>query len=164
MKAMRLRHALLLTLAASAAGCHLFQAGAPTPDPAMITARVYAFMLCQECSGGERADVLALGNSAVPLLRSTLLTGPPPDHIARLTQALSTPASPARPPLSPGTIALQIANVDAMYRVRAADALAAIGSNDARHALCAGKTTPALRPRVYAKIDTALARVGGGCP
>jgi len=161
---MRLRHALLLTVAANTTGCHLFQRGAPQPDAAVITRRVYTFMLCQECTGGERADVIALGKNAVPLLRSTLLNGPPPDHVARLTQALSTPVSPLRPPLSPGTIKLQIANVDAMYRVRAADALAAIGGSDARHALCAGKTTLALRPRIYAKIDTALARVGGGCP
>jgi hypothetical protein len=158
---MRLRCTILLALAASAEGCH--HPGAPTPAPAIIAHRVYAFALCLECTGGERADLVALGNSAVPLLRSTLLNGAPPELKARLTQALSNP-SPSRPPPSPGTIALQIANVDAMYRVRAADALAAIGGDDARHALCAGKTTLGLRPRIYAKIDTALVRVGGACP
>jgi len=163
MSAVRLRRAALSTLAAIAAGCAVIR-GSPQPDPAVITHRVYTFMLCQECIGGERADVVALGNSAVPLLRSTLLAGPPPDQSARMTQTLSTPARPLHSAPSQATIDLQIADFDAMYRVRAVDGLAAIGGDDARHALCAGKTTPALRQRIYSKIDTALARIGGACP
>jgi hypothetical protein len=163
MRSIGLRHPVLRTLTAIAAGCASHR-GSPQPVPAVIEHRVYAFMLCQECTGGERADVLALGGSAVPLLRSTLLTGPPPGQIARLTQTLSTPARPAHAAPSQATIALQLADFDAMYRVRAADALAAIGGDDARHALCVGDTTSALRPRIRAKIDTALARVGGTCP
>jgi hypothetical protein len=158
----KLRRAVLVTLTAITAGCH--HRGTTQPSPAVIEQRVYTFMLCQECIGGELANVVALGGSAVPLLRSTLLTGPPPAHAASLKLLLSTPARAVSPPPDTASINLQVADFDAMYRVRAVAVLTAIGGSDATDALCAGKKKLGLRPRIYSKIDTALVRVGGTCP
>jgi hypothetical protein len=159
---------MLALLASNATSCHFpwSRPRPPQPSAADIERRVYLLMLCQECVGGERRDVVALGTSAVPVLRRMLLTGPPPDHIAQLTQTLTTPPpSPTRPPPSAATIALQIADFGSMYRIRAADALGGIGDAGAKNALCAGRSTAALRPEVYRMIDSALARIGGSaCP
>jgi hypothetical protein len=165
----RARRAAASVLAAVAFGaCHFPWSSppAPTPNPSQVTEAVYALMLCQECTSGELSNVIALGGATIPPLREILLTGPPQAHIDRLSATLRTVApQPTRLPPNQATIALQISDFDSMYRVRAADALGAIGGSGAKQALCRGHATQALRPEVYRMIDSAVARVGGPpCP
>lgn len=159
-----MRVALLVLAVGSTACFRLSWKRAASPDPALIAERVYAFMLCEECSGGEQADLTALGNNAVPLLRTTLVSGPPQDQLTLLRQRLTSANPMTTPPPSQAAIALQLADFDALYRGRAAVALGAIGSGSAKQALCAGRGTPSLRRDTYRKIDIAIARIGGACP
>lgn len=129
---------------------------------------VYAWILCEECDRGERARVVALGDTAVPLLRTLLLDGAPADRKQRMQEYLAPLRNPGqgRRPANPAILASVLSNYDMLYRIKAASALSAIGGANALRALCdaRGRRTP--NPTVKRAIDTALAlRQGGGtCP
>lgn len=129
---------------------------------------VYAWILCEECDRGERARVVALGNTAVPLLRTLLLEGAPADRRQRMQAYLAPLRAPGqgRRPASPVVIASVLSNYDLLYRVKAASALSAISGTNALRALCEarGRSTPNVT--VKGAIDAALARKQGGgkCP
>lgn len=131
-------------------------------------APVYAWVLCQECDRGERARVVALGDTAVPLLRTLLLDGPPAERKQQMEEYLRPLATPrqGQRPASPATIARVLSSYDALYRVRAASALSGIGGPKSLRALCDAREGAKSAPSVRQAIDTALARIKGGgtCP
>lgn len=149
----------------TAANCR----GWPTPreNPAIV-APVYAWILCEECDRAERARVVALGDTAVPLLRTLLLDGAPADRKQRMQEYLAPLRTPGqgRTPASPIILASVLSNYDMLYRVKAASALSGIGGTNALRALCDARSRGASNPPVKQAIDTALARRPGGgqCP
>jgi len=127
---------------------------------------VYAWILCEECDRGERARVVALGDTAVPLLRTLLLDGAPADRKQRMQEYLAPLGTPrqGRRPASPTVIAGVLSNYDLLYRVKAASALSAIGGGNALRALCDARGRSTTDSTVRQAVDTALARRPGGGP
>ena len=140
----------------------------PRGETAASAAPVYAWILCEECDRGERARVVALGDTAVPLLRTLLVDGAPADRKQRMQEYLAPLRNPGqgRRPASPVILASVLSNYDLLYRVKAASALSAIGGANALRALCDARGRSASNPPVRRAIDTALARRPGGgrCP
>lgn len=129
-----------------------------TPAPQRTEAdRVLAYLQCQECINGERKAVIAMGDTAVVQLRQLLLNGPP----AYRVQIVRTRLQRLAPQAPSAVLQDQLSDFDASYRLRAADALSAIGGNAARDAMCRARAQP-LRPEVRAKLDTAL--LSSSCP
>jgi len=124
----------------------------------METERVLAYMQCQECIEGEREAVIAMGDTAVTQLRQFLLNGPPADRVQLVRLQLQRIA----PNASNSVIDHQLSSFDASYRLRAADALGAIGSPAAREGLCRARSQPGLRSEVRAAVRSRLA--SGSCP
>ena len=152
----------LVTMSASLAiaGCH-------DPEPE-IDSRIWRMGRCIECINREQANVVAMGDSAIPALRYLLLHGPPDTTIARQDSALSAPY-PAPPP-NPGTLTPPDSLVDrriedfvAIYRMRSSLALGLIGTNSARQILCAAKDSQ-YRADVQRFIDSSLVLLNGQCP
>jgi len=153
--------AALLTMAS----CHGWRTRRET---AASAEPVYAWVLCEECDRGERARLVALGDTAVPLLRALLFDGAPADRKERM-QAYLAPlrdSGQGRPPASSAILAGVLSNYDMLYRVKAASALSAIGGANALRALCDARRRNAADPTVERAIDTAIARRPGGerCP
>jgi hypothetical protein len=147
----------------------LLSGSACTPDTpsALPDARVMRWMQCQECRSGELDSVVTMGPAAVTDLRRLLLDGPPLEFVTRVDSALRAPLSPLPgvPAVAPAPVtAIVLEDFRSMYRVRAAQALGAIGGSDARLALCEGRGAGFTRPDVHAAILAALAQVGGACP
>ncbi len=152
----------LLAVAAS-----LAIAGCQDPDP-VIDPRIWLMARCIECTSREQANVVAMGDSAIPALRYLLLHGPPDTTVARQDSALSAPY-PGPPPIG-GTITppdtlvdLRIEDFVAIYRMRSSLALGLIGTDSARRTLCAGKAMQ-FRADVNGFIDSSLALLSGSCP
>ena len=157
--------ALAVVALLAMASCHAWRTHRET---AASAAPVYAWILCEECDHGERARVVALGDTAVPLLRTLLIDGAPPDRKQRMQEYLAPLRNPGqgRRPASPVILASVLSNYDMLYRVKAASALSAIGGANAQRALCDARGRSASPPTVRRAIDTALARRPGGgrCP
>lgn len=157
--------ALAVVPLATAANCR----GWPThrENPATV-ASVYAWILCEECDRGERARVVALGDTAVPMLRTLLIDGAPAERKQRMQEYVAPLGTPGqgRRPASPVILASVLSNYDMLYRVKAASALSAIGGRNALRALCDARGKSASNSVVERAIDTALARRPGGgqCP
>jgi hypothetical protein len=105
-----------------------------------------AWFECEECEEGELRAVLRYGQSVVPSLIAALNHGPSPASrelqrlgIERRYEELVRQAEqkPERKLASTKEefVSRYMSNFDAQYRVRAAQALAAIGGRDARSAL-----------------------------
>jgi hypothetical protein len=114
----------------------------------------------------ERARVVALGDTAVPRLRRILLDGPPPEHVAAVRATMVDLGRRVSPPRVPSNaiIDAQLDKFRAMYRLRAASALAGIGTNRARQALCAGRAASLPHANVREAIDSGIVQIGGSCP
>ena len=156
--------ALLLAVGLLLAGC------SPAPAPEEMRRIIVRWLECEECVEGELAAVLELGNAAVPTFIRTLEDGPSPASLElhrrgleRSYQALRAHASSSRPT---ARLALDrssyvdgfLSNYVALYRVRSADALAALGGNAAEQALEAALQRP-LRPDVELAVAAALDRL-----
>ncbi len=130
------------------------------------TALVFSLMQCQECNNGEFDAVVALGANAVPLLRDLVVNDPPTERISRRQHYLASIVAQLPPSGIPPSqiVARQVDEYRMLYRVRSAEALAAIGTSAARHALCAGRISPPPVPAVVAAIDSALAHLSATCP
>jgi len=133
--------------------------------------RVITFwMECEECTAAQLQAVVRLGPPAVPALNEFLRNGPPSTSIDPREKAIRdryqqqqryAPAHPeSRPPMSEDdTVALYLRNYRAAYRSRAAQALRAIGTAEARAALTQALTDAAalrLTPAEVAAIRRAL--------
>jgi hypothetical protein len=160
---------VLLTVAAAGVltltQCDRTSRSRQAPSPA-TTKAVTALMRCIECDANEQAHVAALGDSAVPILRSFLLDGPPPDALVRMKRyidGLKTPLAGLQPPTQ-ATLDETLEDYVSSYRIRSAGALAAIRTADAHSAVCEAKRRNFTRADVQSAIDTALARIPGTCP
>jgi HEAT repeat protein len=137
----------------------------PQPSPA-TTETVTSWMRCQECTSDERAQVVALGDTAVPLLRSFLLDGPPAadvDRYWRYLQPLAHPTNGSRP-ATQATLEHIREDYISNYRIRSAHALGEIRTADALSAVCEAKRRNFARPGVQKAINEALVQIPGSCP
>jgi hypothetical protein len=157
------RRAAILAMMIPLAGVLAFACG---PDQNTITARVNAWMLCNECIASERDSVVSLGSAAVPALRTILINGASQAHLNKLASAIRKTRGPDGAGLPPDTAALtlQLGAESAIYRIRAADALGAIGGTAALAALCHGRAAGFPPGRVTQTIDTAIAHAAAPCP
>jgi hypothetical protein len=127
---------------------------------------VFAWMQCQDCMDDQRARVITMGDTVVPMLRDILINGPPPEHIGAVREMMAEVAQrvpPARAP-SVALIEAQLNRYRAMYGLRAVSALSGIGSKEARQSLCEGRSGQRSLITVRQAIDSAIARFGGTCP
>jgi hypothetical protein len=113
---------------------------APQGDAA--EGRVHAWLTCEECTELQLETVLALGDSATPALAEAALGGVPDSLLTVVRTALAqTHASlggvlpPAALPPEPRYIERYAGNFEALYRKRAAIALALIATTAAQNAL-----------------------------
>jgi hypothetical protein len=144
------------------AGCN-----ASEPEPA-IDARIWRMVRCIECIQDEQANVVAMGESAIPGLRHFLLNGPPDTTVARQDSLLRAPYSASPPAVGlifpPAQLVEgRVQDFIAMYRMRSSIALGLIGTDSARRTLCAGKGMQ-FRADVRRFIDSSLALLNGSCP
>jgi len=135
-------------------------------EPQVVAGSVLRWMQCQECIDGERAAVVAMGDSAVPDLRRLLIDGPPADFVDRVRAEARTPLQrPTGVQVPPQTFVERVVeDFRSSYRVRASSALGLIGGPAAIAALCAGRAQSFGRREVRAAIDSALVLVSGSCP
>lgn len=124
---------------------------------------------CEECEEGQLAAVVKYGAVMIPNLRGALLEGLSPASEELLRRDLARRYDELRryaethPNAKPaGTreefVELYVANYHAQYRVRAAQALGALGGEEAAKALEEGGRR-AERPDVRREIEAALKRV-----
>jgi hypothetical protein len=116
-----------------------------------------------ESEHGDPADLtplVQLGEIVVPSLVATLEQGPSPARRERLRRTLDADYAKfaervSKPPSKEAFVAHYMGNVDAIYRARAARALAAIGGAQARTAL-QGVLSKPMREDLRAAIERSL--------
>ena len=118
-----------------------------TPEKAAEARRIIvAWLECEECTDGELEAVVKLGVVAVPSLAASLREGPSPASRELLRRHLITSYQKlkkyeathpeAKVPMGQAEyVKTYMDNYLALYQVRAATALAAIGGSDAKRAL-----------------------------
>lgn len=118
-----------------------------SPEQAAEARRIIVRWLeCEECESGELEAVVRLGNTAVPTLAATLRGGPSPASREKLRRHLVSTYSRLRKEgethremrLSQSEesyVQTYMENYVALYQVRSAQALAAIGGDEALRAL-----------------------------
>jgi hypothetical protein len=117
-------------------------------DPAAAQRAIRDWLECEECWDGELGKLVAFGDAVVPSLAATLREGMSPAGRALLSRQLAerydervawadaNPQTETRPELTKDEyVTHHVKNRDALYRVRAARALAAIGTPAALAAL-----------------------------
>lgn len=181
-----LRHLLLAVAALAIAGCDGKEDAASTPaapaarvviqpsaaeQAAAARRQIVRWLECEECTDGELDALKILGQSAVPNLAATLHDGPSPATRERLrlhlgdtyrrTREYASTHPDAKFVISEADfVRAHLDSQDARYRARSAQALAAIGGNEARKAL-EDATGYHLRPDVLAEVADALSRFPG---
>jgi hypothetical protein len=139
------RRALLLVTCAALGGC----AAAPPAEIAVVT----EYLECKDCAAMALRPVIALGDTAVPVLRWVLEHGPSPERIAQeRTYAAESherilryaAQHPGFPHIEADTIfvADAVMRLDARTRLRAARALLRIGTRQAVAAVCRASGQP----------------------
>lgn len=108
----------------------------------------------------ELTPIVQLGEIVVPSLVAALEQGPSPTRRERLRRTLDADYAKfaervSKPPGKEAFVAHYMANFDAVYRARAARALAAIGGAQARRALQSELSKP-MREDVRAAIERSL--------
>ena len=146
---------------------------APTslsPDQAAEARRIIvAWLECEECESGELEAVVRLGKVAVPTLAATLRGGPSPASRERLRRHLVSTYGRLRKEgethremsvaqSEEAYVKTYMDNYVALYQVRSAQALAAIGGDEARSALEAAGQAP-LREDVAVAVKESLGKV-----
>lgn len=146
------------------------QAPQLSPDAAADARRkIVAWLECEECESGELEAVVKLGETAVPTLSATLRDGPSPAarerlrlHLVETYRQLKTQAATRAEAKVDMTeeqyVKTYMDNYVALYRVRSAQALAAIGGPRARQALETAKGYD-LRPDVRDAVNASLQKV-----
>jgi len=150
----------MLSRRATLIGCAVF-VGCASPPPAEIDV-VTEYLGCIDCATQALRPVVALGDSAVPVLRWVLAQGPSPERVAR-ERTNATEAHerirryavqhPGFPYIEADTVfvADAVARLDARIRLRAARALLQIGTPEAVAGVCQVSQQPP-----SARIGTAL--------
>ena len=122
---------------------------------------------CEECESGELEAVVKLGQTAVPTLAATLRDGPSPAARETLRMHLVDSYEQLRKQTGPESkvdmseeqyVKTYMDNYEALYRVRAAQALSAIGGADAQRALESANDYD-LRDDVRAEVTEALQKM-----
>jgi hypothetical protein len=161
------RSGALVTLAGAALAVALASpARGQTLPPAVL-----AWLECEECVDGELEAVVRLGQAALPGLVASLRDGPPraraEAYRRHLRKAYPMLADYARrhpdvkvPMSEEEYVKTYLDNYTALYQVRAARALGAIGGDDSRRALEAALARP-LREDVQWSVKKALDRLVG---
>jgi hypothetical protein len=161
--------------------CRKEPAPAPTPTaepaPASLSPEqaaqarriIVAWLECEECESGELEAVAKLGNTAVPTLTATLRGGPSAAsreklrlHLVatygRLRKEGETHREMRVAQSEEAYVQTYMENYVALYQVRSAQALAAIGGEEARRALeTAAKA--GLRQDVADAVNESLGKV-----
>lgn len=159
-----------LTVAISVSGCFLLPRLGQPPVPDQEVAEIIDYwLLCEECTEGERADVVGLGAAAVPRLTDALRApaAQKQDNMrAQVTESFaSMSAVSAAPPPMADYVDGFVANYVATYQRRSALALGDIATPDAIQALGTALDSAearAYRPDVVAVIAEALDRAQEG--
>jgi hypothetical protein len=145
-------------------------AGEARPGSGHEARRVIAAWLeCEECTDGELEAVTKVGEAAVPVLAASLRSGLAPAtreklrlHLtatyADLKKHASTHPESAVTATQEQYVDTYLANHDALHRIRAAKALAAIGGPAAKAALDEASRA-SLRPDVQAAVRDSLAKM-----
>lgn len=141
-----------------------------SPDQAAGARRIIvAWLECEECESGELEAVVRLGNTAVPTLAATLQGGPSPASRERLRRHLISTYGRLRKEgethremrvaqSEEAYVKTYMDNYVALYQVRSAQALAAIGGDEARRALeTAGQAS--LRKDVADAVNESLGKM-----
>lgn len=131
-----------------------------TPEHAVAARRaIVAWLECEECADGELAAVVRLEQTAVPSLVASLRDGPPPARREAQRRHLVLTYRRLKLAMTEEQYVRRYAeNYFALYRIRAADALSAIGGPAATQALEDAAAEP-YRDDVKAAIRAALARL-----
>jgi hypothetical protein len=141
-----------------------------TPEQATVARRaIINYLECDECEEGELEAVVKQGPAVVSSLVATLLEGPSRANLETLRRQLITNYRELKEyerthPDSkvPGTeeqyVKTFTENYIALYRVRAATALGAIGGPEARRAL-EEASRKSLRTDVQAAVNASLAKI-----
>lgn len=135
-----------------------------------VASTTYRWMQCHDCMNGERDGVIALGDTAVPLLRKVLQDGPPDPHVATVARSLRELADRSRGRDAPdyATRVFVLSRFRSMYQLRAISALRGIGTPDAVAALCAARQRAMTRAgtsrSVTSALDSAVLRLPRPCP
>ena len=150
-------------------------AAACRPTEELPRDEVLAWLTCMDCIDGEAADVVGLGEEAVPELRRAL-DGPPAmladsvrarslhdwERTARFSISEGQPVPMGRDEF----LDEEVERFATAYRMRAADALGRIGGSRARAALLGatadGERDPAFPPLLLRALIRAVARTDGG--
>jgi hypothetical protein len=130
---------------------------------------IITWLECEECTGGELDAVVKLGEIAVPSLAASLRSGPSQASRELLWRNLVGTYQKMREyetthpqlSISPGDeeyVKNYMANYIALYQVRAATALAAIGGSDAKRALEEAMQAP-LRDDVKAAVRVSIEKL-----
>ena len=107
--------------------------------------------------------MIALGDAAVPRLRQILIQGPPRSHDSAYVASLQRLAQRSSA-VTPVVIERQRKLFGAVYRQRAASALAGIGNTSARGALCLARATRSIDVATRVAIDSSLTLMNATCP
>jgi len=138
-----------------------------TPEQAAEARRtIVNWLECEECTEGELEAVVRLGELAVPSLSASLLGGPSQASLEILRRHLVTTYQDlkeyekthpeAKVPTSEDEyVKIYLDNYVALYQIRAAKALAAIGGSEAKKALKESQQLP-LRDDVKAVVVDSL--------
>lgn len=136
-----------------------------------IRTRLVEWLECEECTEGELEALTAFGREVVPMLAKTLVQGPAPasrellrrDLVRRYHELQRYAATHPEEGLGDLTesefVDLYLGNYVALYRVRAAQALGAIGGPEAERTLQSALQME-LRKDVAAAVREAAARKG----
>lgn len=127
---------------------------------------VAAWLECEECEEGQLEAVKKLGSSAVPTLGATLERGPSAASRSRVRRHLEDSYGKIAEYVKKNPeeklevsqeeyVKIYLENYAANYRVRSAQALAAIGGDEARKLLSAAAVKKSSREDVQAAIEAA---------
>jgi HEAT repeat protein len=127
---------------------------------------VVAWLECEECEEGQLEAVKKLGSNAVPTLGATLERGPSASSRERVRRHLEVSYGKIAEYVKKNPeeklevsqeeyVKIYLENYAANYRVRSAQALAAIGGDEARKRLATAAASESSREDVQAAIEAA---------
>lgn len=128
-----------------------------------VDATVFSWVQCQDCMHNQRSRVIALGDTAVPLLREILIVGPPISHDSAYVASLTRLAQ-RTPGLTPVIVERQRQMFAAVYRRRALSALEGIATSAAKSSVCLARATLAPASPIVPAIDSSIGSAGPPCP
>jgi hypothetical protein len=138
----------------------------PPEQAAEVRRAVVAWLECEECEEGQLEAVKKLGSTAVPTLGATLERGPSAasralvrrhleDSYVKIAEYVRKNPEEKLEASQEEYVKIYLENYAANYRVRSAQALAAIGGDDARRLLVTAAAAKAAREDVQVAIEAA---------